>query len=204
MSEPFPTEPISDGHEGNPFSTKHFAPGKLEFRFPPGHSFETLLQRWETAGRRGEIVGPHGSGKSTLLAGMIPLLERRERRVLFLELHDGARTLPLSDDSFRNMGANDDLFVDGYEQLSHFSRLQVRRFVRRRDCGLLVTTHRSVGFPTLLTTATDPALTKALVARLTSVEWRKKFDAQIEQAFTKHNGNLREVFFDLYDLFEQS
>jgi energy-coupling factor transporter ATP-binding protein EcfA2 len=200
-SRPFSNPSTAPG-EGNPFSACRFTPGALRFRFPDSESSGTFLQRWEEAGRRGAIVGPHGSGKSTLLADMIPVLERNRRRVLLLELHDGARTLPWSDAPLRDLAGTDDLFVDGYEQLSLFSRFLLRRVVRRRRCGLLVTSHRGTIFPTIHTTAADPELVKTLVAELASTEWCRRHESRIDRAFDLHNGNIREVFFDLYDLFE--
>ena len=190
-------------HDGNPFSTSRFAPGALPYRFPDGESFGTLLRRWENAGRRGTIVGPHGSGKSTLLVGLIPTLETNGRRVLVIELHEGARYLPFSDPSFRKLGPADDLFIDGYEQLSLVNRLRLRQFIRRRGCGLLVTSHRRTAFPTIFQTTVAPALVKEFVAQLTSREWCVRHEKQIDRAFDVHQGNLREVFFDLYDLYER-
>lgn len=190
-------------HNGNPFSTSRFAPGALPYRFPDGESFETLLRRWENAGRRGTIVGPHGSGKSTLLVGLIPTLETNGRRVLVIELHESARHLPFADPSFRKLGPADDLFIDGYEQLSLVNRLRLRQFIRRRDCGLLVTSHRPTGFPAIHQTTVAPELAKEFVAQLTSREWCARNEKQIDRAFDAHQGNLREVFFDLYDLYER-
>ena len=190
-------------HDGNPFSAGRFAPGALRFRFLDGESLGALLRRWNEAGRLGTIVGPHGSGKSTLLAELTPVLEQDGRRVLLAELHDGARTLPWSEPSLRAIGATDDLLVDGYEQLSLFSRFQLDRFVRRRRCGLLITSHRNTVFPTIHTTSIDFALVKTLVAELASATWSKRYESEIEHAFDLHNGNVREVFFDLYDLFER-
>lgn len=186
----------------NPFSAQRFAPGCLPFQFPESQSVDALVRRWEQSGRLGEIVGPHGSGKSTLLSEIIPVLEEEGRRVLLIELHQGAATIPFSDDAIRRVTAAHDLLVDGYEQLSFTSRIRLRWFVRRRRCGLLVTTHQSVGFPPVHHTRTDIALAKALVARLTSAKWSEAFSREIERAFEKHVGNLREVFFELYDRVE--
>ena len=82
-------------------------------------------------------------------------------------------------------------------------RFQLDRFVRRRRCGLLITSHRETVFPTVHTTTVDFGLAKTLVAELASATWSKRYESEIEHAFDLHNGNVREVFFDLYDLFER-
>ncbi len=187
----------------NPFSAGRFSAGRLRYRFPTGHSAEKLVRRWEEAGREGEIVGPHGSGKSTLLADIIPVLERRGRDVSLIELHDGATTIPLSYPELKTVSPSHDLLVDGYEQLSWWGRVRLRRFVRNRRCGILVTAHRSIGFPPVYCTGVDLELAGNLVSDLASYQWCRQHARQIELAVWRHNGNLREVFFDLYDLYEK-
>ncbi len=62
--------------QSNPFSTRFVRPGALAYRFPPGESAATLVERLAASGWRGQIVGPHGSGKSTLVAALGETLPR--------------------------------------------------------------------------------------------------------------------------------
>src|SRR5581483_6754178 len=113
-----------------------------------------IVERLRQAQSHGEIVGPHGSGKSTLLAALVPAIEAAGRRVLQFTLHDGQRQLPpelleLPADATPTL-----VMIDGYEQLSRWSRWRLNRFIRRRGWGLLVTSHATAGLPTLFRTRT--------------------------------------------------
>jgi hypothetical protein len=185
----------------NPFASRFTRPGALAYLFEPGESADAVVARFVAAGRRGAIVGPHGSGKSTLLETLLPSLAV-EHEVRRFALHDGQRGLP------RGFAAGLDssgvLIVDGYEQLGRLGRGEVARAVRRSDAGLLVTSHRPVrGVPTLLETRTSPELALALVERLVPLSPTGRPDpADVRRQFELHAGNLREMLFGLYDLYE--
>ena len=73
-----------------------------------------------------------------------------------------------------------------------------------RGCGLLITAHKSFGFPPLFTATTSLGLTVQLaIALLPDHATNQISKADIEEAFGRHEGNVREVFFDLYDRYEQ-
>ncbi len=188
----------------NPFSTRHVRPGALPFHFPPGESVAAILQRFQSFGWRGQIVGPHGSGKSTLLASLLPVIERAGSPVRAIALHDGQRRLPQAFLRNPNLASGTVLVIDGYEQLSYWSRLRLRRLCRRRGLGLLVTAHSDVGLPSVFETAVDVTLAQHLVAQLLNPKDTSLFGPQeIAAKFTSHEGNIREVLFDLYDLYQQ-
>jgi hypothetical protein len=195
--------PAPDQCHGNPFSTRHVRPGAIDYLFPLGTTAESLLARLEGNSWRGQIVGPHGSGKSALLATLIRAVEgSAHRQVHLVELHDGQRRMP--HDFWRTDGItpNTVVIVDGYEQLGFFSRFRLRRFCRKRALGLLVTAHVSVGFPDLFRTAPDIATTVRLVEQLVDRDWPISAE-EIRQRFSAHTGDIREVFFDLYDEYER-
>jgi hypothetical protein len=129
----------------NPFASRFLRPGVVPFLFPESDTADTIVQRLARHRWWGEIVGPHGSGKSTLLVTLIPAVERVGRQPALATLHQGQRQMPalgataLSNDHV--------LIVDGYEQLSWWSKWQLQWRCRRAGCGLLVTSHRETGLP---------------------------------------------------------
>jgi hypothetical protein len=123
--------------------------------------------------------------------------------VRLVGLHQGDRRLPISADEWRQFTPATQLIVDGYEQLGAFARWQVARRCRRQGCGLLVTTHADVGLATLFTTNPCLELAVALVRQLLPHGDDTIAEADIEAAWCANGGNLREMLFALYDLFEQ-
>jgi hypothetical protein len=187
----------------NPFCTRRVRPGVIPFLFAPGLNAETLLDRLRQADWWGEIVGAHGSGKSTLLATLIPAIERAGLRVVLVELHDGQRRLPIDLQSDCRLHPPAILIVDGYEQLSRWRRLLLKRSCRRRGLGLLVTAHDSVGLPTLYQTIATLGLAEEIVGQLMGGRQRPFTSAEVSTRLSQRRGDLRETLFDLYDLYEQ-
>lgn len=187
----------------NPFATRAVRPGAMEYLFADGQSLPQLMARFEANGWRGQIIGPHGSGKSTLLATFLAAYAKDGRNVIEFVLHDGQRSLPESLGTLRDVDANTIIAVDGYEQLSRWNRFLLKRFCRARRCGLIVTAHDSVGLPELCRTTTSIEIAEQLVNRLLSQEQATVARTDIERVFVAQQGNLREVFFELYDLHEQ-
>jgi hypothetical protein len=183
---------------GNPFSTRFVRPGAIPYRFADGTDAAAVVTRLERQGWWGQIVGPHGSGKSTLLATLLPELRRR-RAVVTVELHADRRRFP-------DLAGGPDstlLAVDGYEQLSWWTRRRVQRYCRRWGWGLLVTAHGDPGLPALLRTGVTPALARTLVEGLLTEKQREMFaKVDLAQGLARHHGSLREILFELYVLFE--
>lgn len=186
----------------NPFSARHVRPGAIAYHFPPGESAEGLIARLQAAGWRGQILGPHGSGKSTLLAALLPELERRGVRWIRFELHDGQRRLPASLWQL-DAAPNTVILVDGYEQLGLGSRLGLSAVCRWKKLGLVVTTHRRCRMPVLFRTQTTPALAEQLACELLAEKPVAISPEEVSRLFAQQEGNLREVLFGLYDLYEQ-
>ena len=95
------------------------------------------------------------------------------------------------------------LVVDGYEQLGRWSRLMLKRFCRRQGVGLLVTAHKSVGLPQLYRTVVTPDLAGQIVGTLLGGREPPFTPEEVSHCLSRHGGDLREVLFELYDLFEQ-
>jgi len=186
----------------NPFSTRFVRPGAIPYRFSPERDLTRLLDRFQQIGRTGQIVGPHGGGKSTLLADLVRLWEQNGERVTVFELHDGQRRLPVHLVGLLRDTPTTLIAVDGYEQLNWCARRALRRFCRRRQIGLNVTSHRSMGIPDLARCAPSLALLEQLVRGLLP-DGSPQIDCEsVRRAFHRHAGNVREVLFELYDLYE--
>lgn len=184
----------------NPFSTRFVQPGAIPFRFPTPDGLAELVRRLEANAGWGEIVGPHGSGKSTLVASLLPALTAW--RVRHVRLNTARRSLPAV--VFDPPEPRSLLVIDGFEQLGFLTRLRVRRRCRRFDCGLLVTTHRSVGLPELHRREVTPTAARELIAGLLPPggEWvLAGYD--VAARLRHHRGSLREVLFELYDCWER-
>lgn len=187
----------------NPFSACCTRPGAIPYLFPQGQSAASLLEQLQADGWWGQILGPHGTGKSTLLAALIAAIQQSGRATILIELHDGARRLPGGLAPLSALTAGALVIVDGYEQLSRWSRWRLKRFCRERSLGLLVTTHRSVGLPLLCRTESSLALAQELIDQLSPgwASWVSR--REVEERYAFHGGNLRELLFDLYDRYEQ-
>jgi len=185
----------------NPFATRWVRPGAVRFQFPADTTASGLVARLEANGWWGEIVGPHGSGKSALLAVLAPAIEKTGRRVIRFELHNGQRRLPLPLGALE-ADARTVVIVDGYEQLGRWYRWRLRRRLQRQGAGLVVTTHISLGLPRLHETSVSLELAQRLTAELTRTHASPVTPHDVARLYPASGGNLRELFFVLYDLHE--
>ncbi len=191
----------------NPFSTRYVRPGAIAYQFiDKRQSAQRLVDQLARQQWCGQIVGPHGSGKSTLIATLIPLIEAAGRRVVLITLHDGERVLPIDLATLAGDSDCDKLLViiDGYEQLSAASRRQLKRLCKDRWWGLLATAHASVGLPDLFQSATSVELAERLVRSLAGEGDSPVMREKLIEFFAAHQGNLREMLFALYDLYERN
>ncbi len=186
----------------NPFATRAVRPGAIPYHFSAEGSPTALLAALEQADWWGEIIGPHGSGKSTLLQTLIPQLEAAGRHPRLYTLGRGQKSLPATPADLQSWDADTQVVVDGYEQLGRRNRSLVHSTCRRRGSGLLATAHRSLGLTTLWQTSTSLDLAVELVHELLPSEVDCIRDDDVRSCFQKHAGNLRDVFFELYDLYE--
>lgn len=187
----------------NPFCTRRIRPGAIPFLFSAGQDAEMLVDRLQQNAWRGEIVGAHGTGKSALLATLIPLIEQAGQHVTLIELHDGQRRLPLDIERDVHTRLPMLVVVDGYEQLSRWRRFLLKRLCRRRGWGLMVTAHVSVGLPEVYRTATTPDLAEKIVAQLMAGHTSSFTRAELAECLARHDGDLRETLFELYDRYEE-
>ncbi|MDO4557810.1 MAG: hypothetical protein Q4C47_02465 [Planctomycetia bacterium] len=193
----------------NPFSTKFIQPGAIPYLFPEEESIEDVLESLEKSGWLGEIIGPHGTGKSTLITAMLRELVHRGKEVFAVALHDGQRRLPFVPAKL-DLSAGTILVVDGFEQLSWWNRQTLFRICRQKEWGILVTAHTPTGLPTLYETTMSPALGMHVILELLDCVGATDDTApppvppRTLDVLRKHDGNLRETLFDLYDDYEAS
>lgn len=173
----------------NPFASDRVE--KLRCRLPEGWTWDRLLDRLAALRYRAALVGPHGHGKTTLLEELAPRLAARGFRVRTVTLRQEERRMDWQ--RLRGLDEDDVLFLDGAELLGRFAWLRVR-FHCRQAGGLIVTSHRPGLLPTLLECRTTPELLADLVQELTGEE------LETEELFVRHGGNLRLVFWEMYDL----
>ena len=189
----------------NPFATKFIRAGALPFVFEDGQSIESLHQRLVKHQWRGQIVGPHGSGKTTLLRMLDSCWSNWERESVLMTAQNGQRSIPLSGGLAWNERTQ--VIVDGYEQLGVWMRLRLHTQCRLRKSGLLVTTHARVrSLPVLYETRTTLELAKQLATLLIAEDESgllADLECELNSGLYKHNGNLRETFLHLYDVYDR-
>jgi len=181
--------------KNNPFSFRYVT--SLPYFFPPGspeNMLTLLAERFEQCGRVAQIVGPHGTGKSTLLEALIGQLRQPVFKIV---LRDRQRRLPNLPDEFSVVT------IDGYEQLSTFSRWRLWRKRRRDNFGLLITSHQPVfGWPILYETAPNREVYECLFRIL--LKNKEEINLQtFDSLLTKHQGNMRQILLDFYDQWEE-
>ncbi len=190
--------------EENPFCSRRIKPGAIPFYFPEGMSNQTLVEILCLNAWCGQIIGPHGSGKSTLLASLLPEVEKCGRRIVHLELQDGVRNLPLSDEDFASMDEKTQLAIDGYEQLSYWVRRKIRRKSEKQKFGVIVLGHEPLEYPPLYQTSCELSTAKLIVSRLLENTIVRIPDSVVEEHFRQNHENLREMLFSLYDVYEEA
>ena len=189
----------------------------LDIREEPYYEpfFEKYYPNFCTFGYQAQIVGDHGTGKTTFLIEFMPYLESEKHTVHHFTLHDGRRTLPWEFWERQNLLVAQFLdaamekppivVVDGYEQLSLSQKIRLRRACRQGRSGLLITTHVPAWrLPVLLRTETTDATLQHILGHLfrdlPDIEPPDK--SLCRALLDRHQGNLRNVLFDLYDHYE--
>ncbi len=183
------------GAARNPFAAARVRPGALDYVLPDGVTPEMLLARFEAAGRRGQVVGPHGSGKSTLLASLERGWGCTGSSVVRWRAGREA-TVPWP----ARRGV---LLVDEYDSLPRWRRAWLRAASKRRAVGLVVSAHADVGLPMLWECRPDAAtLARVVEGLLDGHDMLAPDAAALQTALAQCGGDMRQVLFDLYDRYE--
>ena len=184
----------------NPFCTRFTRPGELAFLFDGAESLETIASCLKRH-RACQIVGPHGSGKTTLLESLQSHLQQTGQRVVRIVQNDGNRSINATKQEIGSWSESTLVVIDGFEQLSWLRRRQLIKKANQGRFRLLVTTHRDLGLPLAFRTRIDRELVCQIVRQLQGVNSDRYIDNQdIDSAIEKHPQNMREILFDLYDV----
>lgn len=187
----------------NPFSTKFVRPGAIPFVLPSEQSLDAIIDRLAARTWHGAILGPHGSGKSTLLAALAERMTARGRKVLLITLTAGESTLPVTEEEAAKWSSDTQVIVDGYEQLSWWSSSWLQRTCSQQGAGLLVTAHADIGMSVVHSTQVDAELACRIAAQLQANGVALVTDDDVRREFAECEGNLRELLFSLYDIYEE-
>jgi len=191
----------------NPFSTRFTRPGQIASLNCGGHFLNPndLIERLQFLGGTAVIQGPHGSGKTTLLTHLSQELANRGDLAACVRLRSSGDASVV----FRSIAGSrpgTTLCLDSWEQAGLLLGKLVRLATTLRRCGLLVTCHRPSGMPVLMQCETSPLLLKSIVEQLPDHQQIRSsliHEADVQDAFLKCGGNIRESLYDLYDRFEQ-
>jgi predicted ATPase len=191
-----PTQSLRATAYTNPFASIRI--DNLTF-VPETESIEALLRRARQLRFRCMILGPHGSGKSTLLReiaqrlvedGYIvrrcrikPRRSRRHKLRAFLSRVDRRRIL----------------ILDGADHLSPIEWGFVW-WKSRAAAGLIVTSHSRPLLPLLTRRQTTVQVVEILCHQLGVSSAASP--GLISELFVQHQGNIRDIFRHLYDIWE--
>jgi len=187
----------------NPFSTAAIKPGAIAFRFGGDTGVASLVATLQQNNWRGEIVGPHGSGKSTLLRTLLPEIEAAGRNVCCYIAKPNDKQLPMSAAEQATWHESTLVVIEGYELLNRRQQKSLDRACRDAGAGLLITCHQPQGLPTLFQTAITAELALSLVEHLLPPDCDFISAADVRASFSRHGQNLRELLFEMYDLYER-
>ncbi len=198
----------------NPFSTRFIQPGAIPYKcFDGGNVNELALRFLNLPSKRGIIVGPHGSGKSTLIASLVSELSHRStessiHQLRFSTDQSAWRTLLASTKTWTQSSI---VILDGYEQLRFWSRFFVERMARTRSMSILATAHGPIrGFETIWRTSVSESSSQWVVEQLLQQTGSQMNANELMQSEAwsrsraKHDQNLRESLFDMYDFWQST
>jgi len=180
--------------ENNPFSVSKIH--KLPYRFKI-KDVDAIMENWYYHNNQGLISGGHGAGKSTLLKELVIILEAKHEKIIYVMLND-KRVFGLKDFwNILQLDTKSILVIDGWEQINLIYKTFVYFKIKRLK-GFIGTSHVRTMVPVIFEASTDINTFLDLVAQLVSHN-NKLSLPDLRILFDKHNGNIRDCFFELYD-----
>ncbi len=212
---PKPEQPVQGylSAYSNPFSAERIRPGGLPFLFPSGITPEKLWDRFCRLGGQAQILGGQGSGKTSLIRALLEASPWREVESRVLAIRDRKPGALPALRELRIASPGCLLVVDGFEQWSLPGQILVALYARVRGLRLLVTGHKRSFLPILVELRPEWPLACRLVHLLLQEVAEERLrqglppvtipEPVIYEAFCHSRGNIREMFFRLYDIYEE-
>lgn len=176
----------------NPFASHRV--DALPYRFSQG-SWEEIEQRLKCCSYRAAIIGPYGSGKTTMLEQLAGRLRARGSAVESLFVNADRPVLSWNQiKKIRSAAQHRRMIcIDGADLLPRWQRWFVRS-ITRHAAGLVMAGHAPCGWPVLWECESDEAVFQRLLEDLGAP--LPKADAV--ELFRRHQGNVRDMFRELY------
>ena len=157
---------------------------------------------------RCEILGEHGVGKSSLLRALQSHLDQQSisNHLAYAcgeFTHDGP---PLKFSAVKLLLRESDvLFVDGFEQLSWWTRRRIISYSVKHDHSLIIACHQTQRLPCLVHLAAAETLVLKLVLSLQQAQQADEVVAasDVREFYQRFGNNVRELLFACYDLYEK-
>ena len=191
-----------DSQSPNPFATRFTKPGAVKFLLGPDQSLAQLLDVLRQNAWWGELIGPHGVGKSTLLAALVPELVAAGRQPESFVIAPDRPHPTWTKEQISGWTSTTQVIVDGSEQLSWWNLMRLKRAVKARQAGLLITAHHSLGLPPLIALSPQLQVAQAVVEKLLPPGDATILPTDVATVFQTQGGNIRETLFALYDLYQ--
>ena len=194
----------------NPFSTRHVAPGKVGFLGMPQAAIAALATDFFANGCQGQIIGPHGCGKSTLtfeiekhIKAQFPSRYSINRKTIG-HRYRIQRTPSLQRKiHLRTDRALPLLVLDGIEKLPWLQRIALLAHCRRKNIGLLATSHKPVWrLKVLLRLTPSPDTFVAVAQKLQNQSDNQISNARLRLIYDRADANIREALMICYDEWE--
>lgn len=188
----------------NPFATCWTRPDVLPRHERAGQGADDLLVQLKKATWQGQVVGPHGSGKTSLLMEVNRRLSERKRTPLWLPI-EASKVRPLIRQICRFADDRTVVLMEGFERANRWHQHRLLAACAGRGSGWLITTHerlRSRRTPVVAQVRATVETALLLYEHLTQQRSSPVTRDHVVRSFREQSGNLREVWFDLYEQHE--
>ncbi len=179
----------------NPFRAERVR--SLQFR-PHGLGWDELMARLAELNYRAAFIGHEGAGKTTALEQLARKLEEQGWKSELVYLGPLQRKEIIQKLRRLNADAKTIILIDSAEKIPKLVWGLVTRFYRNAG-GLVITAHNPGRLPTLYQCSTSESLLDELLVELVPSP-APALRREAKAKFNQLSGNIRHVFWQLYDL----